>query len=299
MKTEEVLSCRPNALRQAQRASYFENGYLLLENFITGDLLKRLQDVTEEFIQKSKEFSASNDMFDLEPDHNSEAPRVRRLNMPYRQHPVYWKFTSDSPITDVAEDLLGPNVKVHHSKLNFKWSDGGEEVKWHQDIPFYPHTNYGVLAIGLYLEDVDDEMGPMGIIRGSHKREIFEHYNDNDEWVGAIDEKNYDRIALDKVDWLKGPAGSVTVHHCRAVHGSVPNNSPRPRPLLINAYSAADALTVTGHPYPGDRADEIIRGKPARWIDYDAEPCPIPPDFSKGYSSIFAAQQEEDIANAS
>ena len=109
-------------------------------------------------------------MFDLEPDHTSEHPRVRRLNMPYRQHPTYWEFTSDSPITDVAEDLLGPDVKVHHSKLNFKWSDGGEEVKWHQDIPFYPHTNYGVLAIGVYLEDVDDEMGPMGIVRGSHKR---------------------------------------------------------------------------------------------------------------------------------
>ena len=178
---------------------------------------------------------------------------------------------------------MGPDVKVHHSKLNFKWSDGGEEVKWHQDIPFYPHTNYGVLAIGLYLEDVDDEMGPMGIVRGSHKREIFDHYNDNDEWIGAIDEKHYNRIALDQVDWLKGPAGSVTVHHCRAVHGSVPNNSHRSRPLLINAYSAADALTVTAHPYPGDRADEIVRGKPARWIDYDPEPCLIPPDFSKGY----------------
>ena len=60
MKTEEVLSCRPKALSQAQREYYFENGYLLLENFITGDLLKRLQDVTEEFIQKSKEYHNDN-----------------------------------------------------------------------------------------------------------------------------------------------------------------------------------------------------------------------------------------------
>ena len=299
MKIKDILSCTPKVLSKDQREYYFENGCLLLENFITGARLKKLQDITQDFIEKSRACNASNDMFDLEPDHTSEHPRVRRLNMPYRQHPTYWEFTSDSPITDVAEDLLGPDVKVHHSKLNFKWSDGGEEVKWHQDIPFYPHTNYGVLAIGLYLEDVDDEMGPMGIVRGSHKREIFDHYNDNDEWIGAIDEKHYNRIALDQVDWLKGPAGSVTVHHCRAVHGSVPNNSHRSRPLLINAYSAADALTVTAHPYPGDRADEIVRGKPARWIDYDPEPCLIPPDFSKGYSSIFAAQQDKDIANAS
>ena len=294
MKIEQVLAEAPKILRQEQREFYFENGYLLLDKFITGKRLQKLQDVTKAFVEKSRECEASNAMFDLEPDHTADAPRVRRLNMPYRQDPAYWELTSDSPITDVAQDLLGPNLKVHHSKLNFKWSDGGEEVKWHQDIPFYPHTNYGVLAIGIYLEDVDDEMGPMGVVPGSHKGEIFNHYNDKDQWVGALDEKDYGRVGLDKVVWLKGPAGSVTVHHCRMVHGSVPNVSPRGRPLLVNAYSAADALTVSAHPYPGPLADEIVRGKRARWVEYDSEPCLMPPDFSGGYSSIFAAQQEED-----
>ena len=55
------------------------------------------------------------------------------------------------------------DVKFHHSKLNFKWGDGGE-IKWHQDIQFWPHTNYEVLALGVYLEDVDPTMAPMGII---------------------------------------------------------------------------------------------------------------------------------------
>ena len=294
MKIEQVLAEVPRVLSQEQRKFYFENGYLLLESFVQGDELKRLQDITKSFTEKSRELDASNDIFDLEPDHTADAPRVRRLNMPYRQDPAYWEYASNSKITDVAQDLLGSNLKVHHSKLNFKWSDGGEEVKWHQDIPFYPHTNYGVLAIGLYLEDVDDEMGPMGVIPGSHKGEIYNHYNDKDQWVGALDEKDYDRVNFDDVVWLKGPAGSVTVHHCRTVHGSVPNGSPRGRPLLINAYSAADAIMITAHPYPGSLADHIVRGKPARWIDYASEPCLMPPDFSGGYSSIFAAQQEED-----
>ncbi len=294
MKAEQILERAPKALSQAEREFYFENGYLLLEGFISGERLARLQEVTQEFVEKSREIETSNDVFDLEPGHSRTSPRLRRLTMPFWQHPLYWEFTSDSPVTDVAADLLGPNVKVHHSKLNFKWSDGGEEVKWHQDIPFYPHTNYGVLAIGLYLADVDDEMAPMGVVPGSHKGEIFNHYNDKDQWVGALDERDLPRVATDRAVWLKGPAGSVTVHHCRTVHGSVPNRSTRGRPLLINAYSAADALMVTPHPYPGPKVDQIVRGERARWVEYDSEPCLIPPDWSAGYTSIFALQQEED-----
>ncbi len=69
------------------------------------------------------------------------------------------------------------------------------------------------------------------------------------------------------------------------------------RPLLISAYSSADALTVTPHPAPSRYNGKIVRGKPARWIDYDPRPCLIPPDWSSGYTSIFSLQQEEGRTN--
>ena len=58
-------------------------------------------------------------------------------------------------------------MRFHHSKLNYKWSDGGEEVNGTQDIQFWPHTDFSPLTIGVYLDDVDDEMGPMGILPGA------------------------------------------------------------------------------------------------------------------------------------
>ena len=122
-------------------------------------------------------------------------------------HPDYWRFASDSIITDLAEDLLGPDVMFHHSKLNFKWSSGGEEVKWHQDIQYYPHTNYSVLAIGVYLEDVDDSMGPMGVIPGAHEGELFNLYDQNDCWAGAIGDRDLARVPVEKAVYLQGPAG--------------------------------------------------------------------------------------------
>ena len=59
----------------------------------------------------------------------------------------------NSVMADIIADLVGPDVKFHHSKLNFKWANGGEEVKWHYDISFYPHTNYSPLTVGTYLYD--------------------------------------------------------------------------------------------------------------------------------------------------
>jgi hypothetical protein len=41
----------------------------------------------------------------------------------------------------------------------------------------------------------------------------------------------------------------------------------------------------------------IVRGKPARWAYHDPRPCLLPPDWSGGYTSIFALQQEEGWAN--
>jgi len=294
MDFSSVLSNTPKVLTEEQRKFYFKNGYLLLEKFLSDEWLTRLNELSAQFVDESRNQTTSDEKFDLEDGHSPEAPRLRRLTQPVEHHPDYWELASNSPITDIAEDLLGPDVKFHHSKLNFKWSRGGTEVKWHQDIQFYPHTNYNVLAIGIYLEDVDETVGPMGVIPGSHEGELFNLYDRGDAWVGAIDDRDLARVPLDKAVYLKGPAGSVTVHHCRMVHGSKPNqHSSRGRPLLLNSFSAADALTVTPNPSYSRHNGAIVRGKPARWVEFDPRPCLLPPDWSAGYTSIFALQQEE------
>jgi hypothetical protein len=73
---------------------------------------------------------------------------LRRVSSPVDQHPTYWEFAATSPLADLASQLVGPDVKFHHSKLNFKWSQGGAEVQWHQDIQYWPHTNYSPVTIG-------------------------------------------------------------------------------------------------------------------------------------------------------
>jgi len=293
------LPSRLSILSEDQRAFYVEHGYLLLESLVPASWLDRLGAATARLVERSRTMTAPDDDIDIEPGHTPESPRLRRLIQPVGLDPEFWAFASQSLIIDLAADLVGPDVKIHHAKRNFKWADGGEEVKWHQDIPFYPHTNFSPLTIGVYLEDVGLEQAPMAVVPGSHRGPIFSLYNDKEEWVGAISDSDLERVAVDTAVPLMGPAGSITVHSCRAVHGSEPNRSASSRPLLLNAYSAADAFAYTAHSTPRPQVGAIVRGAPAPFarFEVDPEPCPIPPDWSKtGYRSIFAAQQEEDLA---
>jgi hypothetical protein len=294
MTPENILAHAPKILTQAERQAFFENGYLLKERFVSEAWLRSLGEVTGRMIEESRNASVSDDKFDLEEGHTRQTPKLRRLTQPVEHDPIYWQFACNSMITDLAEDLLGPDVKFHHSKLNFKWCGGGEEVKWHQDIQFWPHTNYSVLTIGLYLDDVDDSMAPMGVIPGSHKGEIFNQYNANDEWVGCLSDSDLAKVALEDAVYLTGPIGSVTVHHCRMLHGSKSNrHASKSRPLLLNAFSSADALPITPNPTPSRHNGSMVRGKPARHAEFDPYPARLPPDWSGGYSSIFALQQED------
>ncbi|MCY4470132.1 MAG: phytanoyl-CoA dioxygenase family protein [Thiotrichales bacterium] len=293
MDAERVRSQPLRVLSSEQREFYFENGYLLLESIVSDEWVERMRAVTDEWVDRSRALSVSDAVFDLEPGHCADAPRLRRLSSPVVVDERYWAFTSESILGDIVADLVGPDVKFHHSKLNFKWAQGGEEVRWHQDIQFWPHTNYSPLTVGTYLHDVGPEQGPLGVIPGSHRGELFDEYNDRDQWVGCISDADLERVDLDRATYLTGPAGSVTIHNCRTIHGSKPNTADVGRPLLLNTFSSADAFPYTFNPLGSPYAGVCVRGKPARHARHDPRPCQIPPDWSGGYTSIFALQQEE------
>jgi Phytanoyl-CoA dioxygenase (PhyH) len=249
-------------------------------------------------VDRSRAITKSDAVWDLDKGHCAETPRLRRLSSMNDHHPLYWDYAAgeSSPLPDAIADLVGPDVKFHHSKLNFKWSKGGDEVKWHQDISFWPHTNYSPCTAGTYVFDCKAEQGPLGVLRGSHKGPVVDQYNDKGEWVGCLKPQDAAAIDMSKVDYLEGPAGSVTIHNCRTLHYSKANWSEIPRPLLLNVYSAADAMPYTYNPLQSKYYGAIVRGKPARWAYHDPRPCLLPPDWSGGYTSIFALQQEEDWA---
>lgn len=282
-----------STLTTEQIDHYQTQGYLVLEGWLSNAWLDRLNAVTQSFVEASRSVSESDKQFDVEPDHCSDAPRLRRLNSPVDQHPTYWAFASSSEIVDLAEAILGPDIKFHHSKLNFKYPQGGEEVKWHQDIQFWPHTNYDLITIGVYLEDVEQGQGEMGFIPKSHSNDLFDQYDETGErWLGYIKDQDLVNVDTQNAVFPTGKAGTITIHNCRMIHGSNPNYSTKWRPLLLQTYTAADAFAYTDLVRKSPHGEELIRGHAAKWARHDPRPCQVPPTK---VGTIFQAQQKESM----
>ncbi len=294
MTPEEILSYPAKVLSQSQREFYFENGYLIVKELIDENWLARLMQKTDELVEKSRHRQGSDDFYDFAPNHHAGQPRIRRFSAP-DQVGLYWEYANNL-IADVAADLVGPNVLFHHAKLNFKWPATADSnaVGWHQDIPFYPHTNYNVLAIGTYLTDTREEDGPVMVIPKSHHGKLYELYDDAGNWTGELRPSDVRSIDETKAVSLPGPKGSITVHHARALHGSRPSRGTGIRPLLINSYTSADAFAYTPGAGTTHHYRQIVRGEPAKWAHHDPRPCPIPPDWSAGYTSIYEQQAKRN-----
>jgi ectoine hydroxylase len=295
MTPESILKIPPRVLTQAQREHYFREGYILLEKIIGDEWIRKLRAATEELVERSRKVTKSDTIFDLEPTHRADAPRLRRVSSPVEHHPVFWEYCTQSPLGDIVADLVGPDVKFFQSKLNYKWAHGGEEVKWHYDISFWPHTNYSPLTVGTYIYDCGPDNGPLMVLPRSHELDpMLSQFDHEGRWTGCLREEDVAKLDLSKAATLTGPAGSLTIHNCRALHASPKNLSDTGRPLLLYVLSAADAFPYTVNPLKSRYDQTIIRGKPAAWAHHDPRPCLMPPDWSGGYSSIFALQQNED-----
>ncbi|HVC50423.1 MAG TPA: phytanoyl-CoA dioxygenase family protein [Stellaceae bacterium] len=294
MTPSDILAHPTRVLSQEQRRRYFDTGYLAAPGLIPPAWLDRLNALSEEFIAQSRRVAASNETFDLGPEHRPDRPHVRRLRLLVDRHPDFWGFASESVLADIAADLVGPNVKFHSSKLNYKWPGHGEIVKWHQDIPAWPHTNYSPVTLGVYLGDVPPEQGPLTCIPGTHNGPIFVHRDASGAWSGSVSDGDMATVGTDGAEDLTGPAGTVIAINCRTLHASRANFTDRVRPVALFVYSSADAFAWMPAPSPTRHTGEIVRGKPARVAHLDPTPCPVPPDWSRdGYGSIFSAQHAD------
>jgi ectoine hydroxylase len=293
MTPEDILSHPSNVLTDVQRNQYFNEGFTSAPKLTPPELLRKIREMSAYFLEESRNLTTSNEFFDLGPNHSSKTPHVRRLRRPIDAHPFFWEVATSDFITGIAADLVGPDVKFHSAKLNYKWPGGGEVVKWHQDIPAWPHTNYSPVTIGIYLDDVTTEVGPLACVPCSHNGKIFSHYDSNENWTGAIRLSDEQEAGVERAVELTGPAGSIIAINCRTVHGSSGNQTNKTRPLLLFVYSSADAFPWTAAPTPTSKTGEIVRGRSAKMVHMDPRPCPVPPDWARqGYGSIFTAQSK-------
>jgi phytanoyl-CoA hydroxylase len=270
-------------------AFYRENGYLVVANVLSGAEVAELRRITDEFVENARSRTSHDDIYDLEDSHSAAEPRVRRIKTPHQWHESYARMVAHPGILEVLKQLWGPSIRFDVSKLNLKAAGYGAPVEWHQDWAFYPHTNDDLAAVGIMMDDVDDANGPLMVLPGSHLGPIFDHHDDEGFFCGAID-PGRGEVDFSRAVKLTGPAGSITVHHARTVHGSATNTSGRPRRLLLHQYRAADAWPIMGVPdYQAYRAMLLCGEECEPRLTPVPVRLPLPPAANQG--SIYENQR--------
>ncbi len=275
-----------------QIAFYQQNGYLVLENRVPTDIMDGIRAEIARFRDVAAGMTASDEKIDLEDSHTPADPRIRRVKLPHTQSdPVNDLMRSDHILAPVR-DLIGPDLRLQTSKLNMKSAGFGAAVEWHQDWAFYPYTNDDVLAVGLIIDDMAEDNGPLMVFPGTHKSKVYNHHH-NGYFVGAIDLEAEGLSMADAVP-LMGPAGSISIHHARIVHGSALNRSTKDRRIIFYEMMAADAFPVYGKPgLPAWEAfeDSMLCGTPVLEPRLEANPMRVPQPLPPRTGSIYEIQK--------
>ena len=280
-------------ISSAQLEKYENDGYVVVEDVLESSTLKRLRDVTDEVVASAAELTTHSEALDLEESHTPENPRVRRIKRPHLVHDFYLKLARHPNILSALTPILGYDIRLHGGgKVNMKSAGYGAAVEWHQDWAFYPHTNQDVLAVGILLDDMTSENGPVLMVPGTHKGPLHNHHSDG-AFCGAIDQQET-KLDISTAQEVHAKAGSISIHHARLVHGSSMNRSNDQRRILFFEFPAADAWPLLGIGNIEEFNGRIVQGQATIQPRLEDVPVrmPYPPAVFQG--SIYENQRTLD-----
>ena len=267
---------------------YHRDGYLFVEGVVPDEQVAALREVADDWVEAARDVAANGDLFDLEPGHTRAHPQVRRVKNPTAVNQVYESVMRSASVLDRVQQLIGPDIRFQGTKLNMKSAGIGSPVEWHQDWAFYPHTNDDLLAVGVVIDDMTLDNGCLLVLPGSQKGTVFDHHVSG-MFVGSVDPGLVDAASCVPIE---APAGSITIHHARLLHGSAPNTSGQPRRLFLIEYIAGDAWPLVGGSWQ-DLQSRQLRGETSAVPRMEAVPVRIPFPRPEQSGSIYELQATE------
>ena len=211
---------------------YRENGYVVFSDLLSAEEISEILDGYEEAKQQG---SINYNLTEFLNNDDS-----------VYQHPAFKKYVYHNKICDIVEVLLdsGAGIELQHCKLNDKPSNADVgTIPWHQDYPYFPHTNYDLLAASVHFDNETLASGPLMVLPGSHKWGPLSHVIDQSFSGAVVDSKEIENCEFVP---LLCQSGDVHFHHCFLVHQSSPNVSKIRRRQLIYQYRAEDAVQLAG-----------------------------------------------------
>ncbi|MFT5535058.1 MAG: ectoine hydroxylase [Burkholderiaceae bacterium] len=245
---DEVETTSAPQLNLAQRDVYRENGFLILPDLFSADEVTGLYD---EMQQMRGDFTKTGRAEVIAEPGSGE---VRSIFDVHKLNALFANLVRDPRVLNVAREILGSEVYIHQSRINYKPGFTGKEFYWHSDFETW-HTEDGMpamraLSCSILLTDNSDMNGPLMLIPGSQRHFISclgETPDDNykkslkKQVAGVPDDFLLSYLAdLGGITSCTGKAGSVVFFDCNTMHGSNGNITPYPRSNLFFVYNSVE-----------------------------------------------------------
>ena len=284
-------------LTREEILQFRHEGYLMVSDVIPPASLDLLREEVDGWVSESLSKVSSwgvtfdgRPRFDVAPTHSADYPALRRVDNPQCISDVYRKMVFDGIAVDLTAQLIGPDVKFHHAKINLKLPGNRFEVDYHQDFSYTPHTNENIVTVLLLLDDMGRDDGAIKVVPGSHLEGQKSLWLE-DVFTGKVDQDTAADCEA-RAQWITGKAGDLCFLHTSLLHASAHNTSNNRRALLISVYTAGDAFPLAPSPVPNEFEGAALRGKPGRRARMSLTNVELPKNYRA--ASFFSIQKNEN-----
>lgn len=219
-------------LTSSQIADYQRDGFIKLQQVITGDELTAMRDAVAAAVRQE---SAQEDP--AREKSSYEQIFIQKVNL-WTRHDAVKPFILHPRFATLATQLSGRKLRLWHDQALFKEPHTGAKTPWHQDTHYWPHTQKkDQLTIWIALRDATIHNGCMSFIPGTHLLTDIEPVNLGDPqelYDVAPQTKGIKPVTCE----LK--AGDCTFHNGLTFHYAGPNRSDTMREAMAIIYMPDD-----------------------------------------------------------
>lgn len=199
---------------------------------------------------------------------------VRSIFEVHRSSPLIGELVQDPRILDRARQLLGSDVYVHQSRVNYMPGFRGGGFYWHSDFETW-HAEDGMpamraVSLSVALTDNFPFNGGLMVMPGAHRTFVScvgETPQDNyksslkQQRVGVPSEEDITKLAYEHgIEQFTGPAGSALWFDSNTMHGSGNNITPFPRSNIFIVFNSVH--NALDEPYAADqRRPEFVAAR--------------------------------------
>ena len=226
-------------LGENQIKNYFDDGYLILNNFLDKETLDDLKLTANQMIE---DFKKDKEIFIRDKKRNISQHGKMFLGNRYEDYPKLEKFTKGKFIKSLCNNILGDTIYLFNEQIVNKEPNTQSTFAWHQDSGYVEHEHKAYLSVWIALCDITKDNGALRIspINLNDSQEIKDHTwsETTSELSIEVDEQSTISCELNE--------GDAVLFSSKTPHASYSNLSDKNRPAYLCQYSSEPIIPPEG-----------------------------------------------------